>query len=129
MNRPNQPNRPGRAARPNILLSTVGLCVLLGACAQFKNPDEGSAEVEHPTSSTPAQVVSCLKDKAQKHELPVTVSALPQGAMLDFGDSNIVKVRTDNGQTLYRFYPGKRHVKTLWLDTAGADCAPASGAS
>ena len=44
--------------------------------------------------------------------------------MLDFGDSNIVKVRADNGATTYRFYAGKRHVSNLWIEAAGKTCAP-----
>jgi len=44
--------------------------------------------------------------------------------MLDFGDSNVIKVRSDNGATTYRFYAGKRHVNNLWIETAAKTCAP-----
>jgi hypothetical protein len=44
--------------------------------------------------------------------------------MLDFGDSNIVKVRSDNGATQYRFYAGKRHVSNMWIEGASKTCAP-----
>ncbi len=44
--------------------------------------------------------------------------------MLEFGDSNVIKVRFDNGETSYRFYPGERHVSNLWLEGASKKCAP-----
>jgi hypothetical protein len=44
--------------------------------------------------------------------------------MLDFGDSNIVKIRTDDdGSTSFRFYPGKRHPGNLWIEGAARQCA------
>ena len=49
---------------------------------------------------------------------------LPEGQMLDFGDSNVVKIRADNGATTYRFYAGKRHVDNLWIEGASKICAP-----
>jgi hypothetical protein len=44
--------------------------------------------------------------------------------MLDFGDSNIVKVREDNGGTTYRFYAGQRHMSNMWIESASQTCAP-----
>jgi hypothetical protein len=102
----------------------AALGLILGACAQFSNPDEGAPTVERNTSATAAQVIDCMQENAKKHDTPVRRTALPQGGMLDFGDSNIVKVRTDNGQTLYRYYPGKRHLNTMWIEQAGRECAP-----
>ena len=107
-----------------IYAAAAGLAVLVAGCAQFKNPDMGEPEVDHVTSSPVSDVIGCLMDSAKKHDSPVKTSPIPQGSMLDFGDSNIVKVRTNNGQTTYRFYPGKRHVSTLWIEGASKTCAP-----
>jgi len=49
---------------------------------------------------------------------------LPKGQMLDFGASNVVKVRAGNGATTDRFYAGKRHVDNLWIENASKTCAP-----
>ena len=51
-------------------------------------------------------------------------TSIPQGVMLEFGDSNVVKVRFDNGETTYRFYPGQRHASNLWIEGASKKCAP-----
>jgi hypothetical protein len=80
--------------------------------------------VDHTTAQPVNDVIACMTESAQKHNAQVKSSPLPQGAMLDFGDSNIVKVRSDEGQTYYRFYPGKRHVSNLWIEAAGKTCAP-----
>jgi hypothetical protein len=100
--------------------------VLLQSCAQFHNPDVGQPEVETATNQSVASIVQCLTDEAKKHDAQFKSTPIPQGTMLEFGDSNVIKVRFDNGETQYRFYPGQRHVGNLWLEGASKKCAPAS---
>ena len=97
---------------------------LLQACAQFHNPDAGQPEVETATNASVASIVQCLTDEAQKHNATFKKTPIPQGTMLEFGDSNVIKVRFDNGETSYRFYPGERHLSNLWLEGASKKCAP-----
>jgi hypothetical protein len=97
---------------------------LLQACAQFHNADAGQPEVETATNASVASVVQCLTDEAQKHNATFKKTPIPQGTMLEFGDSNVIKVRFDNGETSYRFYPGERHLSNLWLEGASKKCAP-----
>jgi hypothetical protein len=108
----------------NRLVYAAGLSVLVAACASLHNPDAGDPEVAHATSRSVQDVIACMTDNARKHDAPIKSMPLPQGITLDFGDSNIVKVRSDEGQTYYRFYPGKRHVSNLWIEAAGKTCAP-----
>jgi hypothetical protein len=97
----------------------------LSACAQFQsNPDAGDPENDTMTQRPVADVVQCLEQEAQKHDTKVSTSPIPQGTMLDFGDSNIVKVRTDNGGTTYRYYAGTRHLSNMWIEAASKTCAP-----
>lgn len=96
----------------------------LGACAQFQNPDAGDPVTDTLTQRPVDDVVQCVTAQAQKHDTSFKASDIPQGKMLDFGDSNVIKVRTDNGGTTYRFYAGKRHMSNLWLESAGKTCAP-----
>ncbi|SEA95075.1 hypothetical protein [Paraburkholderia sartisoli] len=104
--------------------ATLSIPLFLAACAQFQNPDSGEPVADRPTQHSVSDVVSCLTGQAQKHNAPFKTTSIPQGEMLDFGDSNIVKVRTDNGATQYRFYAGTRHVDNLWLESASKTCAP-----
>jgi hypothetical protein len=98
--------------------------LLLNACAQFHNPDAGQPEVETATNKSVDSIVQCLTDEANKHDAQFKKTPIPQGTMLEFGDSNVIKVRFDNGETSYRFYPGERHVSNLWLEGASKKCAP-----
>jgi hypothetical protein len=107
------------------LIGALALPLLfLNACAQFHNPDAGQPEVETAPNRSVASIVQCLTDEAAKHDAKYTTTPIPQGTMLEFGDSNVVKVRFDNGETSYRFYPGERHMSNLWLEGASKKCAP-----
>ncbi len=98
--------------------------LLLNACAQFHNPDAGQPELETATSKSVDSIVQCLTDEGtNKHDAQFKKTPIPQGTMLEFGDSNVIKVRFDNGETSYRFYPGERHVSNLWLEGASKKCA------
>ncbi|SMG50853.1 hypothetical protein [Paraburkholderia susongensis] len=103
----------------------LSLPLLVSACAYFqKDPDAGEPVTDTTTQRSVDDVVSCLTQIANRHDAAFKSMEIPQGQMLDFGDSNIVKVRSDNGSTTYRFYAGKRHVSNLWLESAGKTCAP-----
>jgi hypothetical protein len=107
------------------LAVVLSVPVLLSACAYFqKNPDAGEPVTDSTTQRSVNDVVSCLTQVATSHSAAFKSTAIPQGQMLDFGDSNIVKVRSDNGATTYRFYAGKRHVNNLWIESASKTCAP-----
>jgi hypothetical protein len=109
------------------LAVALALPVLVAACGRFQNVDAGQPEVD--TASTENKVtpiVQCFTAEAKKHDTPVKQTAIPQGAMLELGDSNVIKVRFDNGETTYRYYPGERHPSNLWIEGAGKKCAPGS---
>lgn len=92
---------------------------------RFHNEDAGQPEVEAAsTHNEVASIVQCITDEAKKHNATYKQTPIPQGTMLEFGDSNVVKVRYDNGETTYRFYPGERHVSNMWIEGAGKKCAP-----
>ncbi|WP_118180311.1 hypothetical protein [Paraburkholderia phosphatilytica] len=105
-------------------LAVSVLPVLLAACAQFQNPDAGDPVVEQQTQRPAGDVIACVEQEAAKHHASYTTSAIPQGTMLEFADSNVIKVRSDNGATLYRYYAGKRHANNLWIEGASKVCAP-----
>ena len=97
----------------------------LGACAYFQNdPDAGDPAVDKTTTRSVHDVIECLTAQASRHGSSFRTMPLPQGSMLDFGDSNVIKIREDNGTTTYRFYAGKRHVSNLWLENIDKTCAP-----
>ena len=98
--------------------------LLLSACAYFQNPDSGEPVVDGNTQRPVNDVVACMTQEAAKHNATFKTTPLPEGQMLDFGDSNVVKIRADNGATTYRFYAGKRHVDNLWIEGASKTCAP-----
>lgn len=103
----------------------LALSLSLGACAWFQsNPDSGQPVIDSTTSRSVQDVVSCLTAQASQHGASFQTTALPQGEMLDFGDSNVIKIRADNGTTTYRFYAGKRHAANLWIEGASKTCAP-----
>jgi hypothetical protein len=103
----------------------LSLPLLVSACAYFqKDPDAGEPVTDTITQRSVDDVVACLTQLANRHDASFKSTAIPQGQMLDFGDSNIIKVRHDNGATTYRFYAGKRHVNNLWIESAGKTCAP-----
>lgn len=105
--------------------ATLLIPFALSACAQLQsNPDAGDPENDTITRRPVADVVQCLEQEARKHDTNVSTSPIPQGTMLDFGDSNIVKVRSDNGGTTYRYYAGKRHMSNMWIEAANKTCAP-----
>lgn len=106
------------------LTTAVSIPLLFAGCAQFENADSGEPEIDHPTNRSVDDVIACLTQESAKHGESFKSTPIPQGTMLEFGDSNVVKVRTDNGATSYRFYPGKRHVSNLWLEGASKTCAP-----
>ncbi|CAG4902831.1 hypothetical protein [Paraburkholderia gardini] len=106
------------------IVATLSIPLFLAACAQFQNPDAGDPVADQPTQRSVSDVVNCLTEQARKHNAQFKTTSIPQGSMLDFGDSNIVKVRADNGATQYRFYAGERHVDNLWLESATRTCAP-----
>ncbi|WJF92052.1 hypothetical protein QS306_14915 [Paraburkholderia bonniea] len=110
-----------------VTLVTLCLPLLLNGCAWLqKNPDSGEPMADITTQRAVDEVLACLTEEAGKHHASFKTTAIPQGSMLDFGDSNVVKVRRDNDVTTYRFYAGKRHVGNLWLENASKTCAPAS---
>jgi hypothetical protein len=106
---------------------TLAAVASLSACTLFEhNPDAGEPEKVNATTRSTQDVIACMTDAANKSGTPFKASPIPQGQMLDFGDSNIVKIRTeDDGRTSYRFYPGKRHADNLWIEGAGKICAGA----
>ena len=107
------------------LAVALALPVLLAACGRFHNGDAGQPEVDTTsTENKVTSIVQCITDEAKKHNTPVRQTAIPQGAMLEFGESNVVKVRYDNGETTYRYYPGERHPSNLWIEGAGKKCVP-----
>jgi hypothetical protein len=107
------------------LLGALALPLLLNACAQFHNADAGQPEVEKATQNNSVDtIVQCMTDEAAKHDATFRKTSIPQGVMLEFGESNVVKVRFDNGETSYRYYPGQRHASNLWIEGAGKKCAP-----
>jgi len=105
-------------------VATLSIPLFLAACAQFQNPDAGEPVSDHPTQRPVNDVVECMTQEAVKHNAAFKTTAIPQGQMLDFGDSNVVKIRADNGATQYRFYAGTRHVSNLWIEGASKICAP-----
>lgn len=103
----------------------LALTLTLGACAWFhSNPDSGQPVIDTSTNRSVHDVIECLTVEASRHRVSFRTTSLPQGEMLDFGDSNVIKVRADNGATTYRFYAGKRHVGNLWIEAASKRCAP-----
>jgi len=101
------------------------ITLTLGACAYFqKDPDAGDPLVDKTTSRSVNDVIQCLTVQASMHNASFSTRALPQGSMLVFGGSNVIKVRADNGTTTYRFYAGKHHLSNLWLDNVDKTCAP-----
>lgn len=97
----------------------------LGACAWFQsNPDSGQPVIDTTTHRSVHDVIECLTAQAGRHGASFRTSALPQGEMLEFGESNVIKVRADQGVTTYRFYAGKRHASNLWIEGASKICAP-----
>jgi hypothetical protein len=112
------------------LAAALALPVLFAACAQFHNEDAGQPEVEKSSTENKVNgIVQCITDEAKKHDAKYQQTSIPQGVMLEFGDSNVVKVRYDNGETTYRFYPGQRHPSNLWIEGAGKKCAPADASA
>jgi hypothetical protein len=114
-----------RAIHNRKFLAALALPLLVAACGRFHNADAGQPEVD--TASTDNRVnaiVQCIAEQAKKHDTQYKQTAIPQGVMLEFGDSNVIKVRYDNGETTYRFYPGERHASNLWIEGAGKKCAP-----
>ncbi|GAB2893930.1 hypothetical protein GCM10027093_31820 [Paraburkholderia jirisanensis] len=106
-------------------IATLCAVLALSACAQFQsNPDAGDPMKDTMTKRPVDDVVQCMKQEAQKHNTSFKATPIPQGTMLDFGDSNIVKVREDNGGTTYRFYAGQRHMSNMWIEAASQTCAP-----
>ncbi|WP_425495762.1 hypothetical protein [Paraburkholderia hayleyella] len=110
------------------MITFVTLCLpfVLTGCAWWQNPDAGQPMIDTTTQSPVANVIVCLITEANKHHAKFQITGIPQGSMLDFGDSNIVKIRSDNDTTTYRFYAGKRHPGNLWLENAGKTCAPSA---
>ncbi|RQN33813.1 hypothetical protein [Paraburkholderia tropica] len=107
------------------LVVPLALSLTLGACAWFQsNPDSGQPVIDSTTNRSVRDVISCLTVEATRHGSSFNTTSLPQGEMLDFGDSNVIKVRADNGTTTYRFYAGKRHAKNFWIEGASKTCAP-----
>jgi hypothetical protein len=103
----------------------LAFTLALGACAWFqRNPDAGQPVIDTTTNRSVDDVVECLTVEANRHNVSFRTTALPQGQMLDFGDSNVIKVRADYGKTTYRFYAGKRHASNLWIEGASKTCAP-----
>jgi len=101
------------------------LTLALGACAYFqKDPDAGDPVVDKTTSRSVDDVIECLTAQASKHGASFSTTPLPQGSMLDFGESNVIKIRADNGTTTYRFYAGEHHMSNLWLQNVDKTCAP-----
>ncbi|CBW76521.1 unnamed protein product (plasmid) [Mycetohabitans rhizoxinica HKI 454] len=99
--------------------------VALSGCMLMQyNPDAGEPEKVASTGRSTQDVIACMTDVARRHHASFRTSPIPQGQMLDFGDSNIVKIRTDDdGSTSFRFYPGKRHPGNLWIEGAARQCA------
>jgi hypothetical protein len=108
----------------NKLTIALSVPLLLAACASFQNPDSGEPVIDGNTQRPVDDVVACMTQEAGKHNAHIKTTPLPEGQMLDFGDSNVVKIRADNGATTYRFYAGKRHIDNLWIEAASKTCAP-----
>ena len=109
------------------LAVTLSIPLLLAACAQYQashNPDAGDPMKDNMTNRPVNDVIQCMTQAAAKHDTPVKATPIPQGQMLDFGESNIVKVRADNGATTFRYYAGKRNTSNLWIESASRECAP-----
>jgi hypothetical protein len=115
---------PGDPLKKLTALAVPLLPLLVTACAQFQNPDAGDPVVEQQTQRPAGDVIACIEQEAAKHNASYTTSAIPQGTMLEFADSNVIKVRRDNGATIYRYYAGKRHANNLWIEGASKTCAP-----
>lgn len=110
-----------KSALPLALMLTLAL----GACSWFRsNPDSGQPVIDKTTNRSVNDVIACLTVEASRHGASFRTTSLPQGAMLDFGDSNVIKVRADYGSTTYRFYAGKRRTSNLWIEGASKLCAP-----
>ena len=109
------------------LIATLSIPLFLGACAEYQashNPDAGDPMKDNMTQRSVSDVIQCMTQEASKHDAPMKATPIPQGQMLDFGESNIVKVRSDNGGTTYRFYAGKRGASNMWIEAASKTCAP-----
>jgi hypothetical protein len=107
------------------LVLPLALSFTLGACAWFQsNPDSGQPVIDTTTNRSVHDVVECMTVEASRHGASFQTTSLPEGQMLDFGDSNVIKIRADNGTTTYRFYAGKRHTSNLWIEAASKTCAP-----
>ncbi|MFP6561509.1 hypothetical protein WJ542_24850 [Paraburkholderia sp. B3] len=107
------------------LVLPLALSLALGACAWFQsNPDSGQPVIDTTTNRSVQDVIACLTVEASRHGASFQTTPLPEGQMLDFGDSNVIKIRADNGATTYRFYAGKRHASNLWIEAASKTCAP-----
>ncbi|WP_322011391.1 hypothetical protein [Paraburkholderia sp. J12] len=103
----------------------LAVSLTLGACSWFQsNPDSGQPVIDTTTNRSVQDVIACLTVEATRHGASFSTTPLPQGQMLNFGDSNVIKVRADNGTTTYRFYAGKRHTSNLWIEGASKTCAP-----
>ncbi|BAN25252.1 hypothetical protein [Caballeronia insecticola] len=112
------------------LAAALALPMFIAACGQFHNEDAGQPEVEKSSTDNKVNsIVQCIADEAKKHDAKFQQTAIPQGAMLEFGDSNVIKIRYDNGETTYRYYPGVRHASNLWIEGAGKKCAPSDPTS
>jgi hypothetical protein len=109
------------------LAVTLSIPFLFAACAQYQashNPDAGDPMKDNMTNRPVNDVIQCMTQAAAKHDTPVKTTPIPQGQMLDFGESNIVKIRADNGATTFRYYAGKRNTSNLWIESASKECAP-----
>jgi pectin methylesterase-like acyl-CoA thioesterase len=120
--------RAARAVKPWRPMKQFALALsfplLLAACSSMQNPDAGEPVIDGSTQRPVGDVVACMTQEAAKHNASFKTTPLPEGQMLDFGDSNVVKIRADNGATTYRFYAGQRHVSNLWIEGASKICAP-----
>jgi hypothetical protein len=106
------------------LALVLSVPLILSACAYFQNPDSGEPVIDNTTQRSVDDVVACMTQMANAHSASFKMTPIPQGQMLDFGDSNVVKIRSDNGATTYRFYAGTRHVSNMWIESASKTCAP-----
>jgi hypothetical protein len=107
------------------LVAALALPLVITACGRFHNADAGQPETDTAaTTNKVGAIVQCITDEAKKHDATYKSTPIPQGTMLEFGDSNVIKVRYDNGETVYRYYPGERHPSNLWIEGAGKKCAP-----
>lgn len=107
-----------------LFVSMFFALALSGCMLMQHNPDAGEPEKVALTGRSTEDVIACMTEAASRHHASFRASPIPQGQMLDFGDSNIVKIRTDDdGSTSFRFYPGKRHPGNLWIEGAARQCA------